>query len=318
MFTLSKINPKLAYNSEAHLDLGSKLQDFGNRILLICSLDPKDRNSITLLKEQFVKYSLTFIQSNMRKGFVNIDDIDKIKERAETFSVTSIVSIGGVAQRMCGRSIADNLSLNYFEIPTLLYNPYLLIPQSNYSNRVSDNYIKTHLSLESISEIHVDNKFIRETDSIGIVLTALSILFDLSQLFTNPQNNIISIEESKNLFNRILKDLEDDNLDVDKISRYGLTANLYHGASSDIELTPTFYSWITGNRFNCEPNIISAKLLPSYLTKKGESGLSLKIREILDKYTIPTRLTELGFTLDQFKDIISDNSDIMKIVEDAF
>ncbi len=318
MFTLSKSSTELTFDSNAHTDLGSKLQDFGGRILLICSANPKDRNSITQLKQQLTKFNFTFIQCDQPQGFITRDGLDQLQLRAENFDVTSVVALGGLTQRMSGRFISQRLSLNYFELPTIFNNPYLLVPKAIFSNRVGNGSEMIHLASDRINGIDIDMNFLRKQDDYDITLNSISILLNLAHLFIKKENNIIAKTESRNLFLRLLIDLENVDLEKTALYQYGLTSALYHGASSDIELNLTTYAWITGARYKCDPNIISAKLLPWYLDRANEDELSLRVREMLDKLGISCRLTDLGFTLKQLCEIDSNNQETISLVEKAF
>lgn len=318
MFTLSKSNPELTFDSNAHMDLGRKLQDFGGRILLICSVNPKDKNSIKQLKQQLISFNFTFIQCDQPQGFISRDELNKLQIRAENFDVTSVIALGDLTQRMSGRFISQRLSLNYFELPTIFNNPYLLVPQAIFSNRVGNSSEMIYLASDRINGIDIDINFLRVQDDYDITLNSLSILLDLAHLFIKKENNIIAKTESRQLFLRLLTDLENVDLGISALYQYGLTAALYHGASSDIDLNVTIYSWIAGGRFKCDPNIISAKLLPWFLDRANEDELSLRVREILDKLGISCRLTDLGFTLKQLCEIESNNQDTISLVEKAF
>lgn len=318
MFTLSKINPELTIGADTHKDLGRKLKDLGGRILLICSLAPEDRESIIKVKSQLTANKLTFIQYDLNGNFVNKDNLDKLQERAENFNVSTVVSVGDLPQRMSGRFVSQQLSLNYFELPTLPNYSYLLIPKSIFSNRIGNDYDIQFLSTDRINSINIDLSLLRDCDDKAKSIEALTILFNLAQLFTNSNNNFISITESRNLFERILIDLENDNINLENLIRYSLTAAMLHGASSDIELNLTIYSWISSYRFNFNSNIACAKILPCLLDEFNENDLAIRIRELHTKLSISSRLTDLGFTPDQLLDILKNRPEIKSIIEKAF
>lgn len=318
MFTLSKMSPDLEFGSDAHEILGSKLSKPGSRILLLCSLNPDDRLSISRIKDALTKNGIIFIQYDQSGNFINKDDLDKLYIKAETFNVTDIIALGDSIQRMSGRFISQSLSLNYIEIPTVLNNSYLLVPQTIYSNRIGNDYMIHQISPERIKSIYIYTDLLRNMDKIDIALEVLSLLLDLTHLFTSKKNNIISIEESRNLFDRILIDMENDEINVKKLSVYSLTAAMYHGASSNIELTFTLYSWIAGYRFKFNSKIACAKLLPYFLEDSNELEWSIRVRELLDRFKISSRLTDIGFTLNQLLDISKDRPEIEKIIKKAF
>jgi len=286
MFTLSKTGPELTFQADTHKDLGSRLSDLGGRILLICSLNPEDRESIAKIKAQLTQSKITFIQCDQNGSFINRDDLETLQVRAENFNVSTVVSIGDIPQRMSGRFVSQRLSLHYIEIPTTLNLPYLLVPQSIFSNRIGNDYEIQNLSPERIKSIDIDSSLLRKSDSMKSSLTALSILLDLSHLFTDPENNTISANESKNLFLRLLCDLEEDKMNTEKLSIYSITAAMYHGASSDIELNISLYTFVAGYRFGFNSNLARAKILPYFLDDKNEHELSLRVRELLGKIGI--------------------------------
>lgn len=318
MFTLSKINPELTYDSDAHFELGNKLKEIGGRILLISSVNQKDKTSLLSFKKVLKNNNITFIQCDLPQGIINSDELNKLLNRAESFSVTSIVALGDISERMSGRYIANKLLLNYFELLTTFNNPYLLIPKSVFSNRVGDEIEVVNFSNETINGIYIDINYVRILDEFEIILNSLAILLDLSHLFINKRNNIISSTQSKILFLSLLDDIENDNLTNENLFIYGITTALYHGASTDIELNLTIYSLMAGYRFKCNPHILSSKLLPWYLDTGDDESISLRIREVLDRLKISCRLTDLGFTLKQLTSINSSNSETMAIIEKAF
>jgi hypothetical protein len=318
MFTLSKSTTELTYDTDAHKYLGSKLNEIGGRVLLISSLVSEDREKISLIKKELTTVGVTYIQCNQPFGFVTKDDLEQLQLRAENFNISTVVSVGDTAQRMSGRFIAQKLALNYYEIPTQFSNPYLLIPTGIYSNRVVDDFEKIFLAQDLITEIIIDKSLMRKMDQDEIKLEAFSILLDLAHFFTSKENNFVSVTESKNLFLRLLNDIENSTLDLEKLHRYDMTCALYHGASNDIELSLKVYSWIAGQRFSIHPNLIAIKLLASLLLIKDEEKLSSRIRKSMDRLSISTRLTDLGLTLSQVIDITKDNPLNMEVVKKAF
>ncbi len=318
MFNLSRTITDITFESNAHIDLGNRLQEIGGRILLIGASDNKDKDSINELKKQLTGFNLTYIQCDQSDNFINKDYLEELQLRAENFNISSVISIGDFNQRMSGRFISQRLSLNYFELPTVAYNPYMLIPASIYSNRVGDNFDILNMNYDSINSIHIDKNFIRKMNDVEINLTGLSILFDLAQLFINPGNNFVAVTESKNLFTRLITDLENRTINLDSLLKYGITASFYHESSTDTELDLSIYSWLAGFRFKFNPKIMMAKLLPWLLDSNSENLLSGRVREFLNSSNITLRLVDLGFSIKQLTSICSNRSNIIKIVEKAF
>ncbi|QEN04493.1 hypothetical protein EW093_07195 [Thiospirochaeta perfilievii] len=318
MFTLSKSSPELYINSNTPLELGNKLKDIGGRILLICSTNVKDKHSIETLKKSLKSINLTFIQYDQKSNFISHDELKELQIRAENFNVSSIISIGDINERMSGRYLAQTLSLYYFELPTTYNNPYLLIPQAIFANRIGTKSQSINLSYDRINSIEIANDFLRQEDDIDSTLNSISMLLVLAELFTNKENNPIAKYESRNLFLRLLDDVDNKNINSNNLLRYGLTVALYHGASTLSELNITEYTWLVGSRFKCSPHIIGTKLLPRLLEINNEEELSIKIMELLHSNGLSNRLADLGYTLKQFSEINSDNSKTMEVVERAF
>lgn len=318
MFTLSKAQPEIIFEPDAHKILGSLLNNFGGRVIIICSKNPVDKRSISEIKDQLVQNSITFIQEDQTEGYINIEKLNTIKERARIFNVTSVVSVGGICQRMTSRYLSAELQLNYIEIPTFPALSCLLTPQSIYSNRIGNDYLIQAISPVNMKYILIDRNLHRNYNSVEILLESFTILLNLSQLFLNESNNIISIKESKNLFFRILDDLENNSIDQEKLLIYALTAELYHGASSNIDLKLTYYSWVSAYRYNFSSTIVSSKLLPTLLEETGESTLAIRIRELLHKKDISSRLADLGFTINQLTDVCQNRNEIVHLVKKSF
>lgn len=318
MFTLSKSSTELTFDSNAHEELGSKLQETGGRILLICSTDPRDKASIARLKKVLTDSNLTFIQNDQPKGVLTREHLDELQFRTENFMVKTVVSLGGITQRMSGRFVAQRLSLNYFELPTEYNNPYLLVPIALYSNRVGNKIEDIYLSEYRINGITLDTGFLREQDDFEIALNALSMLLQLAHLFIAKENNIIARAESRNLFLRLLDDMNNSNLNRETLYRYGLTVALYQGASSNIDLYLINYAWLSGERFKISPHLISGKLLPWLLEQGEEEDLALRIRDVLERLEISFRLSDLGITLKQLTEINSESETTISLVNNAF
>lgn len=317
MFTLSKMNPEIIFSMDSYKSLGEKLKQSGNRVLLICSGARADRAPLEKIKDILSFNSLTFIQYNQSKNNLNNDNLNEIIERARNFSVTSIISLGDFNQIMAGRFIAEEMGIAYFEAPTSFYTPYLFIPSAIYSNRVGDGYENLKIEEYRINSIVVDPLLKKDLEELDYSLQSLSILLDLAQLFLAEDNNLISINESKNLFLRILDSLEKDSGSDTDMYRFGLTSCLYHQISSDIDLNLTLFSWVAGYRFKANPYLFSAKLLPWLLDMYEEEKLGARVRQILVKNNIDGRLTDLGFTLDQLKSV-TNHIPTKEVIEKAF
>lgn len=318
MFTISKMNPQIELETDSYKSLGEKLLCYGTRVLLICSGSQEDRESLEKIKTQLTDNGLTFIQYNQLRNNLNRENLEQIIERASDFSVSVIAAFGDFNQLMSGRYISKSLNLPYFELPNKFYIPYSLQAVSIFSNRVGDNFEKENLPASLVEEIIIDDSLSRQEEEQSIALSILSLLTDLAQLFLNSENNPVSVNESRFLFNRTLKLLEDGNLDLKTYYPSGITASLYHGMSSIKELYITLFSWMTGYRLKCDPDLISSKLLPWLLDERGESELSKRVKEILIKYNFDGRLTDLGFSLDQLISLADENESTISIIKKAF
>lgn len=318
MFTLAKTRPEFTFQPDAHKNIGNILNSFGGRVILITSMNPADRISISKIKDQLTLNKITFIQSDQSESFINIEKLNKLKERAEIFNVTSVIVVGGLCQRMSGRYLSQELQLNYIEIPTSPILSYLLESKAICANRIGNDFEVHRLSPDNIKSIIIDPLLLRVNNNIEIILESLTILLNLSQLFLNKNNNLISINESRNLFYRILTDLESKSMDQDKLYIYAITSSLYHGTGSDIDLDLTSYTWTAGYRYNFNSSIACAKILPTFLEVSNESELALRIRELLHSLDITTSLRDLGFTLHQLMDVSRERSEIISIIEKAF
>ncbi|MBN2618850.1 MAG: hypothetical protein JXR64_11125 [Spirochaetales bacterium] len=317
MFTLSKTCTDLTYESNAYKLLGSQLVDYGSRILLISSQDPKDQFSIKLIKDQLTKAKLTYIESSQKEFFVNKESFIKLQERAETFSVQLVLSVGDFPQIMSGRYISQSLNLNCFEILLTPYIPYLFIPKSLYATRVGNDFGTINISPERVTSILIDPTILRKFEELEIIIITLSMLFDIAQIFLDPENNIISITESRNLFERILVNLENNIFRIDDLIEKSLTASLYHGASTNTELELTLFSLLAGQRFNIDYKYIKVKLLPWLLLEQNEN-LSIRVREYMDRHNLPFRLAEFSISKQQLLEICPDNIKISKIINTAY
>lgn len=318
MFQFSKMNPELTLKEDSYKNLGDKLVKAGNRILLICSGSRSERSSLDRIKELLTLNNLTYIQYNQLKENLNRDNLNQIIQRAKDFNVLSVITLGDFEQLMAGRYISETLQLPCFELPTNFYSPYLLSPLSIFSNRVEDGYECENISKNRVQSITVDRGLQKDLDELENILSVLSILVDLSQLFISTNNNLISKNESRNLFIRILELLESGVESIDKLYSMGLTASLYQQISSETELYLTLFSWVAGYRFKKSPYIFSVKLLPWFLIENDEEELGERVKEILLNHNLHGRLTELGITLEQLISVAGGIESTINIIKKAF
>lgn len=318
MFTLSKTRPEFTFKIDAHKNLGNIINNLGGRVIIISSMNPNDKISLSKIRDQLTLNKVTYIQVDQSEGFINIEKLNELSKRAEIFNVSTVLSVGGICQRMSGKFISQKLSLNYIEVPTSPGFSYLLETKSIYSNRIDNDFEITRISPDNIKLILIDPQLLRNSNKVDITLESLTILLNLSQLFLNSENNIISVNESRNLFYRILADLESNSMDQEKLYLYSLTSAMFHGASSDIDLDLTLYAWTSGYRYHFNPSIACAKILPTFLEDSNELDLSLRIKELLHTLDITLALRDMGFTLNQLLDISKEHKHISKIIEQAF
>lgn len=318
MFTISKMNPEIELNTDSYKSLGEKLLSYGTRVLLICSGSQEDRDSLEKIKSQMTANSITFIQYNQLRTNLNRENLEQIIERAGDFSVSAVAAFGDFNQIMSGRYISNALNLPYLELPSRFYIPYTLQSVSIFSNRVGDNFEREDMPVDLVSRIIIDDSLSRNEEEQNIALSILSLLTDLAQLFLDNENNPVSADESRYLFNRTLDLLESGNLDLKTYYSLGITAAIYHGMASVKELYITLFSWMTGYRLKCNPDLICSKLLPWLLDEGGEHELSKRIQNLLIKYSFDGRLTDLGFSLEQLLSLADEQESTIKIIKKAF
>lgn len=317
MFTLAKSSPDINFDAEVYKTMGEKLASYGGRILLIYSQSSQDNSSINRIKDEFKKYNITFIQSAVSSDFINREELEQLQIRAENFFVSIIISIGDFNQRMCGRYLAQRLSLKYFEIPTVLHNTSLLCPLAIYSNRVGNDYELMHIADNRLLSVELDPVLLRPTNNIERKMEMISILFDLSQLFVSESNNIISHNESLNLFYRVFADLKQERLAPEEIMISSLTAMMYLGASTSCEMDLTYSSMLIAKRFNIDYRLIQAIMIPKIISSYNED-LAIEVRDLLDTIQLPQRLADLNITKKQLQEICSSREYVQLIIEKSY
>lgn len=312
------MNPVIEYSLDSYKSLGNKLLSYGTRVLLICSGSNEERDALECIKTHMTENGLTFIQYNQLRNNLNRENLEQIIERAKDFSVSSVISFGNFEQIMSGRYISNALLLPYIELPNRFYIPYSLHNTVIFSNRVGDYFEKETIPQNLINEIIIDCNLAIKSEDQNFALSILSLLTDLAQLFLDTENNPVSATESRSLFIRTLEELEKKNMDINTYYTTGLTALAYHGMASVEELYITLFSWMAGYRFKCNPDLISAKLLPWLLDDANEQELSKRVQDILIKYNFDGRLTDLGFSLEQLLSLTDNREYTMKIIKQAF
>lgn len=317
MFTLAKCSPEIHFDIDVYKRLGERVASYGGRVLLIYSQSSLDNSSIETIKDEFKKHKITFIQSAVSSDFVNREELELIQERAENFFVSIVIAIGDFNQRMCGRFLSQRLSLKYFEIPTTLHNTSLLCPISVYSNRVGSSYELMHIADNRLLSIELDPSLIRNYDEMDRKLELISILFDLAQLFSNEENNIVSKNESLHLFTRLFSDLKEVRLAPEEIMISSLTAMMYMGASTSCEMSLTYSSLLIAKRFDLDHRVIQAVFLPHIINSRFEE-LSIEVRDCFDQLKLPKRLADLNITRTQLQEICPNIESVQNVFENTF
>lgn len=309
------MNPTI-FNQSDLIDLGEKLKTIGSRILFISSNLKEERETIELLKKIFIDNVITYIEHNQTEN-LNYVALNNTIERAKSFDVQTVLSLGQINQRVSGRYISQKLELPYFEVLTSFDNPFLLNSFIPIPNRVNDGYEIFYISPTRIDGIITTDIVINKNNKIDNILNVISLLFEISQILSLEKNDQYLHYEGQHLIRRILDYLQEENLSTKELCYLGLTTSRFLSLSDNITPELTVISWILSNRFKVNRKIIQAKILP-WILDSIYPDISNKIRESLSSCGIDGRLSELGITLNQLFSItnISDSSN--SILNNAF
>lgn len=314
MITFSKVNPTL-YNLSDLEDLGQKLQSVGSRALLVTPVARDLRESVQLVKDTLIKNSITFIDSDISESNLNINNLDEVIERSNSFNIQLVISIGGISQRSAGRYISQELHLPYFEFLTeidnsLLFNPDLAIP-----NRVKDGVDIIHINPSRIDCLLTIENSQEERTRIQHQLSLISLIFDLTQLLSSSSDQYI-LDEAKSFIKRISFYILKDEYNTKEMFHMGIAAARICSLGESSIYSLSMYTWLLSIRYKINRYLIITKLLP-WVLEESHPEVSSFIREKLSDFGVSGRLSDLGITLDQAFNIELDDHNA-KIIDNAF
>lgn len=309
------MNPTI-FNQSDLIDLGEKLKTIGSRILFISSNLQEERETIELLKKIFIDNTLTFIEYNQPEN-INNNTLNKTIERAKNFDVQVILALGQINQRISGRYISQELKLPYFEILTSFDNPFLLNSFIPITNRVNDNYELLQISPSRIDGIVLMDNIITKKEKVDNVLNIVSLLFEITQILSLEKIDPYILHEGKHLIFRILDLVENENLSAKELFHLGLTTSRFMSLLERYIPELTIISWILSNRFKINRKIIQAKIIP-WILDSVYPDISNQIRDVLSRYGIDGRLSELGISLNQLFSITNISDSSSSILNNAF
>lgn len=291
MITLPKLSPTI-YNQSELREFIKALKGKGTRILLLSSNLKEERESIELIKKEFISNSITYIDQNITKINFNKEELTRIINRSRDFMIQAVLSIGTFNQHMAGRFINNELNLPLFEIYTNLESSYTLIPEIVIPARSFDKFNSEELSDMNLEILFLE-KVVEAKTQTERVLCSTNIIFELANTMLSSRCSYC-YQEAKFLINRILEIQE---LTTKELIHLNLTAAQITGLNSGERRDLSLISRLLSYRLNIERSTLTSKLIPWILEDINEELLANRVRE---KYSeIGGRISELGPSLNQ-------------------